>query len=275
MLEKSLLERVRKVNQIILQSNDEGPDINFATDALAEIIKSNVFLLDGDGKLLNDIKDQLPGCGRLREYLLAEARLPDYYKIKLLLQDGEPRINETYRISVCPLSGKEKAACSYGDIYLISVPIFSGAEQLGTILAHRHLKPFEHDDLILAEIGAAITGMILMRLRAVRLEEEEWYRNMAGVAFESLSYSEVEAIEEIFKKLTDNENIVVASRIADSLGITRSVIVNALRKFESAGIIESRSLGMKGTYIRLKNPCVLEEISGRSAKLKAAFSEKQ
>ena len=108
-------------------------------------------------------------------------------------------------------------------------------------------------------------------LAKAKLEEEKWYRTMAGVAFESLSFSEVEAIEEIFKKLTENENIVVASKIADDLGITRSVIVNALRKFESAGIIESRSLGMKGTYIQLKNPCVLEEIAGRSAKLKAAF----
>ncbi|NLA27507.1 MAG: GTP-sensing pleiotropic transcriptional regulator CodY [Firmicutes bacterium] len=273
MLEKSLLERVRKVNQIILHSIDEDPNINFVTAALAGIIGANVFLVDGDGRLLNDISNQQPGCERLRAYLMKESALPDYYKIKLLLQNGAPQINKVYRLSACPLSGKEKAACTPGDIYLISVPIFSGAEQLGTILAHRHQKPFEHDDLILAEIGAAIIGMILMRLRAVQLEEEEWFRNMAGVAFESLSYSEVEAIEEIFKKLTENESIIVASKIADSLGITRSVIVNALRKFESAGIIESRSLGMKGTYIRLKNPLAMEEIAGRSAKLKAAFGE--
>ena len=39
------------------------------------------------------------------------------------------------------------------------------------------------------------------------------------------------------------EGILVASKIADRVGITRSVIVNALRKFESAGVIESRSYG--------------------------------
>ncbi|MDE5820653.1 MAG: GTP-sensing pleiotropic transcriptional regulator CodY, partial [Lachnospiraceae bacterium] len=42
--------------------------------------------------------------------------------------------------------------------------------------------------------------------------------------------------------------------------ITRSVIVNALRKFESAGVIESRSSGMKGTYIRVLNDVVFDEI---------------
>ena len=56
------------------------------------------------------------------------------------------------------------------------------------------------------------------------------------------------------------EGMLVASKIADKVGITRSVIVNALRKFESAGIIESRSLGMKGTFIRILNPALPEEL---------------
>ena len=60
---------------------------------------------------------------------------------------------------------------------------------------------------------------------------------------------------------------MVASKIADRVGITRSVIVNALRKFESAGVIESRSSGMKGTYIKVVNDYVfteLEHIQGRA-----------
>lgn len=56
------------------------------------------------------------------------------------------------------------------------------------------------------------------------------------------------------------EGILVASRIADRVGITRSVIVNALRKFESAGVIESRSSGMKGTYIKVINDVVFDEL---------------
>ncbi|MBO7631280.1 MAG: GTP-sensing pleiotropic transcriptional regulator CodY, partial [Lachnospiraceae bacterium] len=46
---------------------------------------------------------------------------------------------------------------------------------------------------------------------------------------------------------------LVTSRVADKAHITRSVIVNALRKLESAGVIESRSSGMKGTFIRVLN----------------------
>ena len=45
---------------------------------------------------------------------------------------------------------------------------------------------------------------------------------------------------------------------------TRSVIVNALRKFESAGVIESRSSGMKGTYIKVLNDVVFDELEENS-----------
>ena len=75
-----------------------------------------------------------------------------------------------------------------------------------------------------------------------------------------LSSPELEAITHIFDELKGNEGILVASRIADSVGITRSVIVNALRKFESAGVIESRSSGMKGTYIKVLNDYIFDEL---------------
>lgn len=64
-----------------------------------------------------------------------------------------------------------------------------------------------------------------------------------------------------------NEGILVASRIADRVGITRSVIVNALRKFESAGVIESRSSGMKGTYIKVVNDVVFDELAELKRKM--------
>ena len=64
----------------------------------------------------------------------------------------------------------------------------------------------------------------------------------------------------IFDELNGMEGILVASKIADRVGITRSVIVNALRKFESAGVIESRSSGMKGTYIKVVNDYVFKEL---------------
>ena len=80
-------------------------------------------------------------------------------------------------------------------------------------------------------------------------------------AISTLSHSELEASIHIFDELNGTEGILVASKIADRVNITRSVIVNALRKFESAGVIESRSSGMKGTYIKVLNDVVFDELS--------------
>ena len=67
-------------------------------------------------------------------------------------------------------------------------------------------------------------------------------------------------MKHIFQELGSLEGVVIASKVADRVGVTRSVIVNALRKLESAGIIESRSLGMKGTFIKVLSPLFVEEL---------------
>ena len=105
-------------------------------------------------------------------------------------------------------------------------------------------------------------------MRSVNEENEEETTNKHTVksALSTLSYSELDAIEHIFDELEGREGILVASKIADRVGITRSVIVNALRKFESAGVIESRSSGMKGTYIKVLNDAVFEELDNLKAK---------
>ena len=91
-------------------------------------------------------------------------------------------------------------------------------------------------------------------------KDDEGNMSMVQMAIGTLSYSEIEAVQQIFAELDGNEGLLVASKIADRSGITRSVIVNALRKLESAGVIESRSLGMKGTRIKIINSKFKEEL---------------
>ena len=103
--------------------------------------------------------------------------------------------------------------------------------------------------------------MEILHERAAKVEDEVRKKAMVQIAFSTLSFSEWEAIINILGELKENEGILVASKIADRVGITRSVIVNAMRKFESAGLIETKSLGMKGTYIKVKNEYLLDEIA--------------
>ena len=94
----------------------------------------------------------------------------------------------------------------------------------------------------------------------VKKPSQDTIQSIRLSAVEMRNYDESITQEHIFEELEGNEGILVASKIADRVGITRSVIVNALRKFESAGVIESRSSGMKGTYIRVLNDVVFEEL---------------
>ena len=100
----------------------------------------------------------------------------------------------------------------------------------------------------------------MFRAMQDEIADEARKKAVVQLAIGTLSYSELEAVEHIFEELNGNEGLLVASKIADKVGITRSVIVNAFRKFESAGVIESRSLGMKGTYIRILNEKLIEEL---------------
>ena len=124
-------------------------------------------------------------------------------------------------------------------------------------------------ELIACEVGEHIDGMLNERLLSILSTKENVNLQTLGFsrkehivqsAISTLSYSELEAIIHIFDELDGSEGILVASKIADRVGITRSVIVNALRKFESAGVIESRSSGMKGTYIKVVNDYVFTEL---------------
>jgi transcriptional pleiotropic repressor len=124
----------------------------------------------------------------------------------------------------------------------------------------RYQPEFNDEDLILGEYGSAIVGLELKRRENLEKDAEARKRAIVQMAIGTLSYSETEAMQKIFAELKGREGLLVASKIADRSGITRSVIVNALRKLESAGVIESRSLGMKGTHIKVLNDRFLDEL---------------
>ncbi len=142
----------------------------------------------------------------------------------------------------------------------IIAPIDIAGERLGTLFIYKCDKQYEIDDIILSEYGTTVVGLEMMRSVNEENAEEERKIQIVKSAIGTLSFSELEALVHIFEELNGNEGLLVASKIADRVGITRSVIVNALRKFESAGIIESRSSGMKGTYIKVLNDVVFDEI---------------
>ena len=105
---------------------------------------------------------------------------------------------------------------------------------------------------------------ILLLLGRIEKEKQkdnkERQTQLIKAAINTLSYTELEVVLGIFNALKASEGILIAGKIADGLKVTRSVVVSALRKLESARIIETRSLGVKGTYINVLNPLFLAEL---------------
>ena len=136
--------------------------------------------------------------------------------------------------------------------YAVLCPIVGGGGRVGTLVLNPDRKLTDAEQF-LAEYSAAFFGVLMTRSRASQLEDKVRQRTACQVALSSLSFSEQQAIHRILHELDGFEGMIVTSKIAEAAGITRSIVVNGLRKLESAGLIESRSLGMKGTYIRVLN----------------------
>ncbi|SHF34744.1 transcriptional pleiotropic repressor [Seinonella peptonophila] len=139
------------------------------------------------------------------------------------------------------------------------VPIRNKKENLGWIILSRYQK-FGANEVLLAEYGASMIAILMTISEQGKKEKEYQDRSKVRRALNSLSYSELEAANLILSELDGLEGLLVASKVADREGITRSIIVNALRKLESAGMVYSKSLGMKGTFVKVLNPNLLSAI---------------
>ncbi|NLL81924.1 MAG: GTP-sensing pleiotropic transcriptional regulator CodY [Tissierellia bacterium] len=253
---KNLLHKTRRVNKT-LQSYGSNP-VSFLelSKILSDVLEANVYISSKKGRVLGYALLDGFECDIVSSEVVKERRFPKSYNDKLLTytETNENLLNE----DDCVFDNITKCF-NPGKISTI-IPILSGGNRLGTLVLARFGIEFNESDLILAEYCATIVGMEILRSKTEEIEEESRKLSVVQMAIGTLSYSELEAIEHIFNELDGNEGLVVASKIADRVGITRSVIVNALRKLESAGIIESRSLGMKGTHIRILNDKLIDEL---------------
>lgn len=256
---RKLLEKTRKVGRAV-QAKHEGEPLDYfhLSELLSEFSTANVYIVDKSGNLLG-------------YYWLPE------YKSKALsesFQDGIMPEEFVTRMNRCRDSEiHDEDAFLFDDAYsgekpekhLMYVPIIgASAERLGTIMLVRFHEPFLVDDVLLAEYLGMLAGIEILNERAKLLEETARSRLSVQMAMRALSYSELESMKHIIAELKGPEGVAIASRVADRVGVTRSVIVNALRKLESAGLIESRSLGMKGTYIKILSPLLLEYLDGKT-----------
>jgi len=247
-----LLDKTRKIGKLLHNSNSGKVVFNDICKVLCDILSSNMLVISRKGKVLGI--GETGSVDSLGELLVNHVG----YFIDPMLNERLLTIlstKENVNLETLGFEGVDTQKYQ-----AIITPIEIAGERLGTLFIYKCDEPYDIDDIILCEYGTTVVGLEM--LRAVNEESAEESRKLAVVksAISTLSFSEMEAIVHIFDELNGMEGVLVASKIADRVGITRSVIVNALRKFESAGVIESRSSGMKGTYIKVLNDVVFDEI---------------
>ena len=239
-----LLKKTRRVGRAF-QSKQEGEPLNYyhLAEMLSEFSTANVYIVDKSG------------------YLMGYHWLPDYTSKALSesFRDGVMPDEFVVRMNRCRPLFDDDYEGEKPEKHLMYVPVIgAGAERLATIMLVREEFPFNVEDVLLAEYLGMLAGIEILNERAKVLEATARNRMSVQLAMRALSYSELESMKHIIAELKGPEGVAIASRVADRVGVTRSVIVNALRKLESAGLIESRSLGMKGTYIKILSPYLLE-----------------
>lgn len=245
---ETLLVKTRKLNWLLQHSGSEIILFNEICKILSDLLNSSVLIISNKAKLLGEITKDI-------NYFV-DTKTGNYIN---------SNINEQLN-SITETKENLKGSDFYGlskdfDLYNVSlIPINGDSNRQGTLLMYKTDGIYSMEDIILGEYGSTIIGLELLHYENEKNTERYRKNSIVKSAISTLSYSELEAIIHIFNELNGSEGLVIASKVADKVGITRSVIVNALRKFESAGVIESRSLGMKGTYIKILNDVLTCEL---------------
>jgi transcriptional pleiotropic repressor len=248
-----LLDKTRKINKLLHNNNSSKVVFNDICDVLTETMESNVLVVSKKGKILGI--GHCAGVELIQE--LIENKVGTLVD-KMLNERMLNVLSTKENVNLQTLGFSPEVAKGY---QAIVTPIDIAGERLGTLFMYKKAEAYEIDDIILSEYGTTVVGLEMLRSVNEESAEEIRKEQIVQSAIGTLSFSELEAIIHIFDELEGKEGILVASKIADRVGITRSVIVNALRKFESAGVIESRSSGMKGTYIKVVNDVIFDELA--------------
>ena len=251
-----ILKKIRKLNWMLQESPTGAFSFNEMCELMSEFMDANVYITNRHGKVIGVGYKSKSDSMAISDTETGSEVLPEEYNEELM------RVRET----TANLSGDEalkifKYDYDTADKLHTIIPILGGGQRWGTRVLTRYSPSFEEEDLVIGEYGATVVGMEIQRRKSLEREEEEREIAMVQMAIGTLSYSEIEAVQQIFAELDGDEGLLVASKIADRSGITRSVIVNALRKLESAGVVESRSLGMKGTRIKITNSKFKDELN--------------
>jgi len=244
-MSNDFLSTMKSLNGLLLTANDNAELLNGIVGLAGDTTDAKGFFLNSNGRFLAGVDNVVPSCkskkGTDADDSDSETWFMDQYS-------QISKFKETKANVKLNIDGLEKFNSAV-------LPVQNG----GSLILFKE-KEFTDDDIMNAELCANNAGMISQQEQYEANANEKRRAQLAHDVLESLSFTEIDVVAEVFDCIKDGEGFVIASKIADKNGYARSVTVNALRKLESAGVITTRSLGVKGTYIKILNEKLLDMI---------------
>lgn len=244
-----LLDKTRRINRLLNDVHSSKVAFTDICTVLGQILRANAYVISGKGKLLGTYvngDETIPSFQDKRGSYI-ETTLNERF---LNVLSTKENVNlETLGFSKEEIVGFEA----------LITPITMRGVRLGTLFLYRQQEEFCIEDIILSEYSTTVVGLEIMRSVQEESDKEANKKNNFSSALTTLTPLEQKAVSHVFHELAGEDGTLVTSKLAGEIGITRTVIVNALRKLESAGLIKTKSSGVKGTHIKVLNDIVYTE----------------
>ncbi len=241
MSKENILGIMNDLDTLLAISRNNGELLNGIMHVAGKSTGADAVLMNSNGKIVAGA-DNVPSNLKFQQndFWYADKSLCDS-----VVKFKEPKSNIN-------LGGKEKCCAAV-------IPVQGGSSFV--FLKNNKEDKFSDDEMANAKLCANNVSLIMKQEQYENEKQSKRELKIARDVLNSLSFTEIDVISEVFDYIKDGEGFVVASKIADRNGYARSVTVNALRKLESAGVIQTRSLGVKGTYIKVTNNALCSEVS--------------
>lgn len=245
-----LLDKTRKINSLLRNNTTSKVAFTDLCKVLGEMLQSSVYVVSDKGKVL--------GVSLIRKdcvltgFPASKGKKIDVKMAKRFLEVLSTKENVNLEILGVP---QEEAS----NLQALITPVYIAGNRLGTLYLYREKSSYGIEDIILAEYSTTVVGLEMLRSVSEENDVETRKQRTVDSIVNILTPLERKAVSHVLTRVESGESTIITSRLAKEVGITRTVIVNALKKMESAGLVETKSYGVKGTHIRILNDIIYSE----------------
>lgn len=255
----TMLDKMKSLNTVFRQSSTSAIPVDELCNKLSSVLSANIYLFEPNGRIFSYATSDKLFC-EYNENSLKAQFLPQEYR-DIFEAGDETRFNVYEQAPLCTCEGVEK--CIFENRFYSMVPVFYNYQKKAGILLIRYGRAFDSDEEVLCEYTSAIISLELMRVEQQRIRRHSLLQARAQLAAAALSYSELVAASAALACLPPGagEGPVMLNLVSAQTYVTHSTVSAALKKLETAGVIKTQSMGVKGKHIRVTNQFIAREMA--------------